>query len=180
MPRTPKSAKHSYNKPSSEKLGMEPHNFLIACLKEIATLFSEADIRFCLAGGIAVGILSAPRATEDIDLIIAIDPDDQERILTRLKHSFTIVQNKEIVNFSFGKLWRLIVRQKENSELFILDLIIAESEILRKAVDEAFEIIVDGISIPVITKENLIRMKSGSARLKDRMDIETLSAETDQ
>ena len=49
---------------------MEGANFLIEALKSIAMLFKESNVKYCLAGGLAVGMLSTPRATEDIDIII--------------------------------------------------------------------------------------------------------------
>jgi len=52
-----------------EKRAMEIAKSLIETLKKLCLLLSEAHIKFCLIGGLAVGILAKPRATEDIDLL---------------------------------------------------------------------------------------------------------------
>lgn len=47
---------------------MEFSDLLIAALKDIASAFNDNKINYCLSGGLAVSILSTPRATEDIDI----------------------------------------------------------------------------------------------------------------
>lgn len=46
---------------------MEIAKSLIETLKRLCLIFNEARIKFCLIGGLAVGILAKPRATEDIE-----------------------------------------------------------------------------------------------------------------
>ncbi len=158
---------------------MESSNFLLGALKDIARLFNESNIKYCLVGGLAVGILSGPRATEDIDLIVCAGLEEHGKIESIVKQAFAILQSKEPVNLSFGKLWRLILRQRNRDEIIILDMIMADNLELQHFIETAFVIELEGVPIPVISKENIIRMKSNSTRLKDRADIEALKSEAE-
>lgn len=157
---------------------MEGANFLLNTLKDIALLFNGANVKYCLAGGLAVGMLSTPRATEDIDLIVCVRTEEHGKIECILKQKFIIIQNKKPVKLSFGNLWRLILKQNNGGEIVILDIIMADNLELQNAIETAFTIEFENIPIPVISKENIIKMKSTSLRLKDRADIEALTMET--
>ena len=45
---------------------------LFETLKSLCRILGDARLEYCLIGGLAVGILSKPRATEDIDLLVLI------------------------------------------------------------------------------------------------------------
>ena len=149
---------------------METNNYLLEALKDIARLFNQADIKYCLIGGLAVGVLATPRATEDIDFLVFVDPSERSRIEDILKQTFLLIQSKEPVNLSFGKLWRLIIKRKNHKELIILDILTADSQELQDAIEAAFTIELSNVLIPVISRQDLIKMKSSSQRTKDRAD----------
>ncbi len=157
---------------------MEFADLLLASLKDIAAVFNEGGFNYCLAGGLAVGMLSTPRATEDIDLVVAIDRSERHGIESALRRKFVIVQSKKVVDFSFCPIWRLILTRGEEVEVIVLDLLIAENEILRKALKNPIVIEIDGVLVPVATRESLIAMKEPSQRAKDQADIEALRQET--
>lgn len=152
---------------------MADKNPLIASLIKISSILSENGFEYCLAGGLAVGILATPRATEDIDIIIALDTEKRQILLNLIKRGFTLVQEKTI-DFSFAKLWCIILKNSDANELIILDLMLADSEELKSAISGAFMMSVEGIQIPVISKKSLIKLKSSSERLKDKLDIQDL------
>ena len=53
--------------------------------KEFLKLLNEKDIRYLLIGGYAVGYHGYPRATGDMDVWIAIHPDNAQKMVTVLK-----------------------------------------------------------------------------------------------
>ena len=53
--------------------------------KEFLSLLNENDVEYLLIGGYAVGYHGYPRATNDMDVWIAINPKNAERIVTALK-----------------------------------------------------------------------------------------------
>lgn len=53
--------------------------------KEFLRLLNENDVRYLLIGGYAVGYHGYPRATNDMDVWIAIHPDNAQRVVDALK-----------------------------------------------------------------------------------------------
>lgn len=53
--------------------------------KEFLKLLNEKDVRYLLIGGYAVGYHGYPRATNDMDIWIAVHPENAERIVDVLK-----------------------------------------------------------------------------------------------
>jgi hypothetical protein len=46
---------------------------------DLLAAFADADVRYLIIGGYAVGFHDRPRATKDLDLLLADDPDNVER-----------------------------------------------------------------------------------------------------
>jgi len=53
--------------------------------KEFLKLLNEKEVRYLLIGGYAVGYHGYPRATNDMDVWIAIHPDNAQRVVNTLK-----------------------------------------------------------------------------------------------
>lgn len=53
--------------------------------KEFLKLLNENGVRYLLIGGSAVGYHAYPRATNDMDVWIAIHPDNAQRVVNTLK-----------------------------------------------------------------------------------------------
>lgn len=155
---------------------MEIAKSLFETLKRLCLFFQKADIQFCLVGGLAVGILAKPRATEDIDLLVLIDEDDIETIGSRIRHDFDIIQEHELMHFKHATIWRVVFKGylTEDTSLVIVDLILANNKIYRETVADVIKFKIDNIEIPVAKPENLIKMKKLSNRPQDRLDIQAI------
>ena len=57
-----------------------PHDF-----KEFLKLLNENQVKYLLIGGYAVGYHGYPRATADMDIWIAIHPQNAKKIVTALR-----------------------------------------------------------------------------------------------
>ena len=163
--------------PFEEKETMEIAKSLIETLKQLCIFFNGSDIKFCLVGGLAVGILAKPRATEDIDLLVLIDEEDIETIGSRIRHDFDIIQEHELMHFKHATIWRIVFKDyfTEDTGLVIVDLILANNEIYKKTVVDVIKLKIDNIEIPVAKPENLIKMKKLSNRPQDRLDIQSIA-----
>ncbi|HET9905094.1 MAG TPA: hypothetical protein VFQ23_00590 [Anaerolineales bacterium] len=53
--------------------------------KEFLKLLKEHDVRYLLIGGYAVGYHGYVRATEDMDIWVAVHPDNAEKLVKTLK-----------------------------------------------------------------------------------------------
>jgi len=153
---------------------MEIANDLINILRSTSDLFADKKINFCLAGGWAVGIWGAPRATEDIDLLIFLEQNELKNISELLNIKFNVAQSHKL-KFKSATILRIILSLKNKKELYILDLILADTLYFQNILKRKIYIEFEGTSIPLISLEDLIILKSISNREEDQIDIKNLT-----
>ena len=139
--------------------------------KEFLKLLKEHDVRYLLIGGYAVGYHGYARATEDMDIWVAIHPDNAQKLVTAMK-AFGLddpnltpelfLQKPKIIRMGFPPL-RLEITTSISGVEF-------EECYQAKIVD-----LFDGIEVNVIDLENLKKNKKASGRTKDIADVEQLS-----
>jgi len=139
--------------------------------KDFLKLLNSHGVKYLLIGGYAVGYYGYPRATADMD--IWIDSDDKENLdkLNNVLNDFGIEFNPEtrklfaeegqMVRIGFPPL-RLEILSKISGVEF--------SECIKHKKD----VIIGGIKVSIISKEDLIQNKIASGRYKDLDDIEKL------
>lgn len=144
-------------------------------LKETCLKLKGNNIKFCLVGGWAVSILGIPRATVDIDILIILDDNIKNQVISILSNSFQLVRSHEKdLEFKNIKMWRNIVSLKGKTEPFIIDFIKADTYYLKKVIGRSIEIEYEDIVIPVVSLEDLIVIKMASFLKQDQVDIENL------
>ena len=155
---------------------MEIAKSLIETLKQLCIVFNEAHIKFCLIGGLAVGILAKPRATEDIDLLVLIDKENREVIGNLVKDNFEVIQDHDLMCFKQATIWRIVIQDAFTNDngLVVLDFVFADNEIYKQAVMDVITIQIDEVDIPVVKPENLIKIKKLSNRPRDLLDIQEI------
>jgi len=138
--------------------------------KEFLKLLKEHNVRYLLIGGYAVGYHGYARATEDMDIWVAIHPDNAQKIVTVLK----------VFGFDLPELKpELFLREKQIIRMGIppVKLEIGTS-ISGVDFDECYQGRVvdelDGVEVNLIDLENLKKNKKASGRLKDLADLEKL------
>ena len=158
---------------------MEVAKNLFETLKHLCLILNKSDIYYCLIGGLAVGMVSRPRATEDIDLLVLLNEQDRGSIVNLLRDEFELIQDDNVMNFKDTTILRVVIREshKKDKSLVIVDFIFANNAIYKKAVYNPIKLIVDGITIPVASPENLIEIKKLSNRPQDLLDIQAIREE---
>ena len=138
--------------------------------KEFLKLLKEYNVRYLLIGGYAVGYHGYARATDDMDIWVAIHPDNAQKIVTVLK----------VFGFDLPELKpELFLREKQIIRMGIppVKLEIGTS-ISGVDFDECYQGRVvdelDGVEVNLIDLENLKKNKKASGRLKDLADLEKL------
>ncbi len=149
---------------------------IIDVLKRSAIALNENGVPYCLAGGLAVSMLSRPRATEDVDIIVLVAEQELPLLESLIKRTFNVFQVRDIMRFSSVSIWRFVVNDVED-EFVVLDLILAEKDEFIKAVQNALIVDIDGVNVHVISPADLIKVKKLSGRPIDLMDIQTLQEE---
>lgn len=138
--------------------------------KEFLKLLSENEVEYLLIGGYAVGYYGYPRATNDIDVWIAVNPRNAVRVVDAL------------ISFGFDT-------PELNAQLFL-----QPNQIIRMGMppirieistsisgvqfDECYaervETTLDGVPVALISLRHLKMNKRASGRYKDLNDLENL------
>ena len=158
---------------------MEIANNLLSALTSISKILNDLNIKYCLIGGLAVGILAKPRATEDIDFLVLINNEEKTKLLEKLEETFNVIQNHKPIILNKTRIWRIILNPKgsEGYEFIVLDFIISDNDTYNNALNDVISVKIDNININVVSPEHLIKIKEISGRPKDLLDIEELRRE---
>lgn len=138
-------------------------------LAAITRQLEAAEIPYALVGGLAVAVWGAPRATQDIDLLVR--PEDVEAVLSEVAPLGFRLRAFPMTFKDGMKLQR--VSRVEDGLLLTLDLLLVNESLepifaSRKPLD------VDGQIVWVISREALIQMKAAAGRPQDALDIQNL------
>lgn len=140
----------------------------VTVLVELARAFDAESIPYALIGGIAVGIYTMPRATDDID--VAVSSTSRDKLLSALTAAGFVLEGEHEHSLNFGH---------------------PSGERVQLAIDAPFDAMIDraesievrGVRIRVVRKDDLIEMKERAARdparrkskaLRDQADVELL------
>jgi hypothetical protein len=139
--------------------------------KDFIKSLNEHNVRYLLVGGWAVGIYGNPRATKDIDFLIAVDDKNIENL------------QKALYAFGAPTVDNKVFQEKGN--IYRMGRSPVQVDIINEASGIGFEdcyarrnvITVEDMEISTISREDLIRNKKASGRLRDLADAEGLEEE---
>ncbi len=139
--------------------------------KEFIKYLNEHNVRYLLVGGWAVGIYGNPRATKDIDFLIAVDDENIDKL------------QKAMLEFGAPTVDKKVFQEKGN--IFRMGRSPVQIDIINEASGIYFEdcytrrnvITVEDIKISMIAKEDLIKNKKASGRHRDLADVESFEEE---
>ncbi len=138
----------------------------------------DAGVDFAICGGIAVTVLSVPRFTKDIDLLVPGRALDAALAVAR-ERSF--VFEARPMTFDRGtpreRTVRRVTKLRGKASL-TLDLVLVEPA-FGAVWDSRVEVEWRGRRIPVVSREGLAFMKRIAGRRQDRADLVLLGMEKD-
>ena len=138
--------------------------------KEFLKLLKDHDVRYLLIGGYAVGYHGYPRATEDLNIWVAIHPDNAQKLVSVLKAfgfddpALTpdlFLQKPKIIRMGFPPM-RLEITTSISGVEF--------DECYQTRITDTL----DDVEVTVIDLEHLKKNKKASGRAKDIADLENL------
>lgn len=138
--------------------------------KDFIASLNENEVVYLLVGGWALGIHGHPRATKDIDFLVAIDDTN----LQKLQHALR----------DFGAPSMDTTQFKEKNAVYRMGRPPIQIDLINKAdgidilecYDRRIVIQVDGIEVSLISRQDLLANKRASGRLQDLADIETITS----
>ncbi|MFO7665519.1 MAG: nucleotidyltransferase [Desulfobacterales bacterium] len=138
--------------------------------KEFLKLLNAHNIKYLLIGGYAVGYHGYPRATNDMDIWIAISSETAELMIKVLKEfGFDTPQLSKDLFLEENKIIRMGVAPMRIEILTSISGVNFEECYQQKVVD-----VIDGVQVDIINLEQLKINKKASGRHKDLDDFENL------
>ena len=138
--------------------------------KEFLQLLNSHKVEYLLIGGYAVGYHGYPRATADMDVWIAMHPQNAEKVVAALKE----------FGFDVPKL-SVELFLKENQIICMgvppvkVDIATTISGVtFDECYAERVVDILDDVEVNIISRKHLKANKKASGRLKDLADLENL------
>ncbi len=145
---------------------------------------NEEWVKYAVVGGIAVNLYGIPRMTYDIDLLLELEDENLNKFLRLVKRwGFKPKVPVDIMDFAKKEKREDWIRNK-NMKAFALvnpawaiseiDLIINTPIDYKKASKNINRITLRDVSIPVVSIDDLIKMKQKTGREQDKADIKYL------
>lgn len=152
--------------------------------QQIFGALNDAHVRYLVVGGVAMNLLGYPRFTGDIDILLALDDANLDRMarlmqsmgyeqrlpvdvqeLSEEGHVLRLMKEKNLIAYTFAN---------PDAPQFSIDVIVGESLEFSTYAKDALQIPVWDIEIPVVSIDDLIGMKRKSTRKKDADDVALL------
>ena len=136
--------------------------------------FTAGEVEFLVVGAYALAAHGIPRATGDLDLHVHSTPDNAARVFSALKAFGAPLSDLTEKDLSTpGTVYQIGISPNRIDILTLIDGVSFD-----QAWKNRIEIDVEGITIPVIGREDLIRNKRAVGRPQDLVDVEKLLEET--
>ncbi len=141
---------------------VEPRSPTLADLRDLCRVLNERGAKYVVIGGFAIRAAGYSRSTMDIDLIVATDPDNEQRVLTAL----ATLPDHAARELEVGEIDRYTVVRVADE--IIVDLMKSAGGIdYASAAGDQVIHVVDGVPIPFASPRLLWRMKVVTHREKD-------------
>ncbi len=138
--------------------------------KEFLKLLNAKDVEYLLIGGYAVGYHGYPRSTGDMDIWIAINCANAEKVVMVLQEfGFNVPELSSEVFLEQDKVIRMGVPP------FRIEILTTISGVsFRECYSRCVEDTFDGVEVKIIALNDLKMNKAASGRAKDIDDLENL------
>lgn len=140
--------------------------------QELISNLLKHEVDFIIIGGYSVIFHGYARTTGDVDIWLKPTNENKEKFLLVLKTmDFFEADIQEIANLDFTNTLVFAMGEEPEKAEFLtqISLVNFEEANKRKVIAE-----IDGLEIPFLHLDDLIRSKINTGRLKDKADIEEL------
>ena len=141
--------------------------------RQVLGAFEREGVRYVVFGAAALNFHGLARFTEDLDVFVAPDRDNVERLKRALRSVFNDPHVDDIsADDLLGEYPAIQYVPPEGT--FHLDILVRLGEAFRFDDLEAVRMPFDDLTVSVASPATLYRMKRDTVRLKDRADAELL------
>ena len=150
--------------------------------EDVLRAFHKHKVKYILVGGLAFNLQGAFRSTEDLDILVEMTDVNLSKVIKILKQKKYFVKQPVdpmgIADQATRKDWiqnknmKAFCFYKETGEQ--VDLIIDSPVDYEQAKRKVDIVHVDGVALPVVSIDHLIKMKEKTGRDKDKFDVQEL------
>lgn len=151
--------------------------------EEVFKEFQSKKVRYVIVGGIAQNLHGSVRATADLDILVEMSDQNLKKIVQVLKRQgYRVRQPVDPMGIADAGTRKVWIHEKnmkafnffKDQELKEVDIIIESPVTYEKAKKKAGSVKVGSLSLPFISIDHLIKMKTGTGRDVDKLDIQEL------
>ena len=145
---------------------------------------ADAEIDFVLVGGLAVALHGYRRVTMDVDVVLAMTPENLRRFIDCAKAAGlrpvipvpidALADPDQIERWRREKGMRAFALRGPDMMSTVIDVLVKPVVPFAELRRDAVRVPVGTLTIPVASIAHLIAMKTGTGRGKDAIDIEEL------
>ena len=138
--------------------------------KEMLQILLNNKIKFLIVGAYAMGAQGYPRATGDFDIWVEPSPENSKKVYNSLAEFGAPLEQINTETFiKKGIIFQIGVVPRRVDILTFIDGVKFD-----KAYKNKENIEIEGITIPFLSKENIIKNKKATGREKDKLDVKYL------
>jgi hypothetical protein len=142
-------------------------------VKRLLAALEREGVQYAIFGAVAMGLHGLARFTEDLDIFIAPEAANIDRLKTALR---SVVDDPEIDGITAADLLGdyPAVQYVPPDGSFHIDILTKLGEAFAFADLETERVAFEGLTVSVVTPRGLYAMKRDTVRLKDRADAQAL------
>lgn len=154
--------------------------------KDIFKILNKAQVKYVVAGGVAVVMHGYRRFTQDLDLIVYLEKRNLEKLFDALINAGYLpkvpVTREQFSDDEIRNSWKktkgMIVFSfvQKNPPFNLIDMFVDESIIFDEVYKQRVETKIGQIKVPILSIDHLIKLKKKAGRGKDLDDIVQLKA----
>lgn len=138
--------------------------------KEMLQLLLEEKVEFILVGAYALATYGYPRATGDIDIWVKADENNSKKTYNALAKFGAPLDQINMNDFAIeGVIFRIGVAPRRIDIITKIDGVTYD-----EANEDKIVVEVEGLKLPVISLDKLIKNKMATGREKDELDAKLL------
>ena len=138
--------------------------------KEMLQILLNNKVKFLVVGAYAMGAQGYPRATGDFDIWVEPSPENSKKVYNSLAEFSVPLEQINTETFTEkGIVFQIGVVPRRIDILTFIDGVKFD-----KAYKDKENIEIEGITIPFLSKENIIKNKKATGREKDKLDVKYL------